>query len=262
MVLLIAAIISALLVTIGLPIIAGFWFNKNLAVSWRVMTYGVLGYFVVQALVSLLFSGVMALYDRGGLNLSEQSLFTTQLVISIFFGAVLGVLIRWAAMRFTKEPLNNLEAAYGIGVGYGGTESIIRVGLPLLFTFVTMLININVDPQTTTLDPDMITQLEALWQVPVFVPLAGSLERLAAFVMHITVTILILQAFTRNNNLWVGAAVGLELLVNGLVVGLAEAGLAYGWVIGLAVLLMVGNFYLLYLLNAFDFDITKASGEA
>ncbi len=262
MILLIAAILIALLVTIGLPILAGIWLNKNLAVSWRVMIFGVLGYFIAQVLVTLLFSGIMALYDRGGLTLSQQSLFTTQLAISIFFGAILGVVIRWATMRFAKEPLDTLEAAYGMGVGYGGTESIIRVGLPLLFTFITMLSNINVDLQTSTLDPDVITQLSALWQVPVLVPLAGSLERLAAFVMHITVTILILQAFNRKNNLWLGAAVGLELLVIGLVVWLAQVGLASGWVVGLAVLLMVGNFYLLYLLNAFDFDITKASAEA
>ena len=261
MYLLIAAIVFALLVTMGLPILVGIWFNKYLAVSWRVMTYGILGYFIVQALVTLLFSGILVLSDRVGLNLTEQSFFVTQLVISIFLGAVLGVVIRWAAMRYIKEPLINLEAAYGIGIGYGGTESIIRVGLPLLFTFITMLSHINIDPQTSTLDPEMIVQLEALWQVPVFVPLVGSLERLAAFVMHLTVTILILKAFTRNNHLWLGAAIGLELMTTGLVVGLAEAGLAYGWVVGLAVLLMVANFYLLYLLNGFDFDITKANVE-
>jgi len=261
MVLLIAAIIIALLVTIGLPILASIWLNKNLAVSWRVMIFGVLAYFINQLLVALVFSGIMALHDYSGLNLAEQALFTTQLVISIVIGAAIGVLIRWAVLRFAKEPLDNLESAYGIGVGFGGTESIIRVGLPLLFTFITMLSNINLDPQTSTLDPDMIIQLEALWQVPVLVPLAGSLERLASFVMHITVTIMILQAFTQKNNLWLGAAVGLELLVNGLIVWLAEVGLAYGWVVGLAVLLMIGNFYLLYLLNAFDFDITKANGK-
>jgi uncharacterized membrane protein YhfC len=261
MVLLMAAIIIALLVTIVLPILAGVWLNKNLAVPWRVITYGALGFFILQALLTLIFSGLMMLIENETLSLSEPSLYITQLLMSIFFGALLGVIIRWAGMKFLKEPLVNIEAAYGIGLGFGGVESILRVGLPLLITFITMLSNINIDPQTTRLDPDTFIQLEALWQVPAFVPLAGSFERLAAFVMHITVTILILQAFTRKNFLWVGAAVGLELLVNGLVVGLAEMGLAYGWVIGVAILLMVGNLYLLYRLRAFEFDITKAHGE-
>lgn len=259
--LLIAAITIALLVTIGLPILAGVWVNKNLVVPWRVIIYGVLGYFIVQALLSLLFSGFMTLVDNGTLTLTDYSLFMVQLMISIFFGALLGVVIRWAGMKFIKEPLDNLEAAYGIGIGFGGSESIMRVGLPLLMTFITMLSNINIDPQTSTLEPDMIVQLQALWQAPVVVPLVGSLERLAAFVMHITVTILILQAFTRKNYLWLGAAIGVELLINGLIVGLAEAGLAYGWVVLVAVLLMFGNFYLLYLLNAFDFDISRVYND-
>lgn len=261
MVLLIAAILIALLVTIVLPILASVWLHNNLAVPWRVITYGALGYFIVQALLTLLFSGLMPFVDNGSLPLSDQSLFVSQLVISIFFGALLGVVIRWAGMKFIKEPLVNLEAAYGIGVGFGGAESIMRVGLPLLLTFITMLSNLNLDPQTSALDPEVILQLEALWQVPLYVPLAGSLERLAAFVMHITITILILRAFTRKNGIWVGAAFGLEVLIVGLIVGLAEAGLAYGWVILVAVLLMVGNLCLLYCLHAFDFDITKAHGE-
>jgi len=261
MILLMAAIFIALLVTIVLPILAGIWVNKNLAVPWRVITYGALGFFIVQLLLSLIFSGLMMLIENETLSLSEPSLYLTQLIISIFFGALLGVVIRWAGMKFLNEPLVNLEAAYGIGLGFGGVESILRVGLPLLLTFITMLSNININPQTTRLDPDTIVQLEALWQVPAFVPLAGSLERLAAFVMHITVTILILQAFTRKNGLWVAAAVGLEVLVNGLIVGFAEMGLAYGWVIGVAVLLMIGNLYLMFRLHAFDFDITKVYGE-
>jgi uncharacterized membrane protein YhfC len=135
------------------------------------------------------------------------------------------------------------------------------VGLPLLTTFITMLGNINIDPQTSNLDPAVIQQIEELWQVPATIPLVGSLERIASFVMHITVTILILQVFKRENKLWLLAAFGLELAVNGIIVGLAEIGLDYGWVVLIAMLLMVGNLYLLFRLQAFEFDITKGQGD-
>jgi uncharacterized membrane protein YhfC len=160
-------------------------------------------------------------------------------------------------MRFIKESLVSMEGAYAIGLGYGGIESLIGVGLPLLMTFISMLNNINIDPQTTTLAPEVVSQLEALWQTQPFVPLAGSLERIAALVMHITVTVLVLQAFTRKNNTWLAAAFGVELLINGMILGLAEAGLAYGWVILIAVILMAGNLYLLYRLQAFDVKVPK-----
>lgn len=261
MVLLVITVIIALLVTMGLPILAGVWLNRNFGVSWRVITLGALGYFIVQTLMTFLLGGLAALVGNNTLNLSDRNFFIVQLILSILFGALLGVIIRWAGMKYIQQPLVNLEAAYGIGVGYGGIESIIRVGIPLLITFITMLSNINIDIQTTKLEPEVLTQLEALWQVSPWVPLAGSLERIAALVMHLTVTILVLQFFTRKRVLWLGAAFGVEVVINGLIVGLAEVGLAYGWVILIAVVLMMGCIYLLYRLNAFDFDITKAHSE-
>ena len=72
--------------------------------------------------------------------------------------------------------------------------------------------------------------------------------------MHLSVTILILQVFKRSNKLFLAAAMGVELLVNGLVAGLSEAGLGYVWVILVAVVLMAGNLYLLREMRAFDLE--------
>ncbi|MFW5713832.1 MAG: YhfC family glutamic-type intramembrane protease [Brevefilum sp.] len=257
MVLLIITITISLLITIGLPILAGFWLNNKFRVPWRVITYGALGYFIVQALVTLVFSGFNYLVQNDTIALSGEGFNTAQIFLSVFLGALLGVLVRWLGMKYMNEDLDNLEAAYGIGAGYGGAESIMLVGLPLLMTFITMLANMNIDPQTSNLDPAVIQQIEELWQVSAYIPLVSSLERIAAFVMHITVTILILQVFTRESKLWLLAAFGLELFVNGLIVGLAEMGLDYGWVILVALVMMVGNLYILFRLRAFEFDITR-----
>ena len=260
MVLLIFAIALALLITIVLPVAAAFWLHRKLGVPWRVVTYGVIGYFLVQALVTLIFSGINALAQENSVLLAGEGVNTVQILVSVFLGALLGVLVRWLGMKYLNEDLDNLESAYGIGLGYGGAESVMLVGLPLLTTFVTMLTNMNIDPQTSSLEPAVIQQIEALWQVPATIPLVGSLERIAALVMHITVTILILQVFTRKSKLWLLVAFGLEMAVNGLIVGLAEIGLQYGWVILVALVLMVGNLYLLYRLRAFEFDITRGMG--
>lgn len=261
MIWLIISITIALVITIGLPIAAGYWVKNRLGVPWRIITYGALGYFIVQALLILLFNGLNALVENEIVTFSDQGFITAQIALSVVATALVGVLIRWVGMKYLNENLDNLEAAYGIGVGYGGAESIILVGLPLLTTFITMLTNMNIDPQTTTLDPAVVAQLEELWQVPAYIPLAGSIERISAFVMHITVTILILQVFKRKNAIWLAVAFGLELVVNGLIVGLAEVGLMYGWLILISMVLMVGNLYILYQLNAFDFDINRMKGE-
>ena len=255
MLLLSISIVIAILVTIAFPIAAGFWLRRKLGVTWRVISYGFLGYFLVQSLLSLLLNGLTNLVDSGTFTFSDEGFIILQLVLSVVLAAVLGVLIRWAAMKFLKEKLDTLESAYGIGVGYGGAESILLVGLPLLMTFISMISNMNIDPQTTTLDPAVVVQLEELWQVPFYFPLAGSLERIAAMLMHITVTILVLQVFKRNNAIWLAAAIGVELFVNGLIVGLSQLGLGYGWIILITVLLMFGNIYLLFHLNAVNLII-------
>lgn len=252
MLLLSIAIVIAILLTVGLPIGAGYWLDKKKGVSWRVVSYGALAYFIMQTATTLIFTGFSYLVENDILLLQDPALRITQVILSILLGAVLGVLIRWLGMKYIKEDLQSLGAAWGLGLGYGGIENVMLVGLSLISTFWAMITNLNIDPATTSLSPEMVAQLAELWQVPFYIPLAVALERLGALVMQLTVTVLILQVFKRDNKWFLAAAMGVELLVNGLVVGLSEAGLAYGWSILVAVILMVGNIYLLKKLDAFE----------
>lgn len=260
MVLLSIAIIIALLITIGLPIAFAIWLNKKHHLPWRNFSYGALAYFLNQAIVSLIFTGILGLVGKDNISLSDQTLPVLQIILSVLLAAVIGVLIRWLGMKYINEDLKNLKAAYGIGVGFGGIESIMLVGVPLLATFIPMIRNMNIDPQTTTLSPEMIIQIEELWRVSPVVPLAGTLERVAAFVMHITVTVLIYQIFKRKNKLWLAVAMGLEVLINGSIVGLAELGISYGWVTLLSMIFMGANIFILLKLDAFTIkDIDEDS---
>ena len=257
MVILSIVIVFALLVTMVLPIAAGFWLKKRLGVSWRVMMYGALGYFLVQALITLIFSGFVTLVENGTLIMSVRVYALAQLILSIFLSALLGVLVRWLGMKYLKEELDTLETIYGLGLGYGGIESLILVGFPLLTTFITMLSNIHIDPATTALDPEVVAQLEQLWQIQPYIPLAGAVERVSLFIMHITVTILTLQVFKRKKPIWLAAAVGDELLVNGIIIVFTEVGLGYGWLSLISILLAAGNIYLLYKLKAFEVEFKQ-----
>ena len=254
MILLGISITFTLIIVIGLPFVISFILNKKFGVSWRWMTYGVLGYFVVQVLVSIIYSGLIGLVPEWNTTGADQTYLLSQIMVNVFLGALLGVTVRWLGMKYLK--LDSLESAYAVGVGYGGAENIILVGLPLLTTFITMISNVDIDPLNTSLDPTMVEQLQELWALEFYVPLATAVERITALVMHITVTLLILQVFKKKSLLWLGAAFALELIINGLVVGLAEAGLHYGWVVLLGVALMACNLYLLYRLGVLNPIIT------
>ncbi|QRN84064.1 YhfC family intramembrane metalloprotease [Chloroflexota bacterium] len=241
-----------ILVTVAFPIAAGFWLNKKKGISWRKIGYGAIAYFIMQTLTTVVFIGFTMLVENGALPLQDPALRITQVGLSILLGAIFGALVRWIGMNKMKEDLKDLPSAWAIGLGYGGVETIQLVGLPLVSTFWTMLTNINLDPATTSLSPDIISQLEELWQVPFYIPLAGAMERIGAMVMHLLVTVLILQIFKQNKKWFLAAAIGIEVLVNGLVAGLSEVGFETGWVILVAVILMAGNLYLLKYLKAFD----------
>lgn len=250
MILLSVSITMALLIIIGLPIAGAIFVTKKRGVSWRVISYGALGYLIVQALVSIILNGLSNLIQNWETAAADGTYLLSQVLISVLLGTLLGVLIRWLGMKYLK--LGGLQSAYGISIGYGGVESLMLVGLPLLMTFITMLSNVNIDPESTTLEPAVVQQLQELWELQFFVPLATAVERLAALIMHFAVTILVLQVFIRRKHLWLAAAFGLEFLVNFAVVGLSELGVDYGWVILASVLFMVLNVFLLFKLNAFN----------
>jgi uncharacterized membrane protein YhfC len=259
MVLLSISIVFALIVTIGLPIMGAVWLNKRLNTTWQTVALGALGYFIVQSLFTLLYSGIGFLSKGEFAANFFDSNSLAQIAINITLAAVLGVALRWAGLKYIKMPLINLQAAYGIGLGYGGVESITRFGLPLLMTFYTMLRNTNL--QTSTLDPEIINQLETLWRTSPWIPLAGSVERITAMVIHITVTILVLQYFTRNKMVWLVAAAGLETVINLIIFGLMVFGSPPVWVFLIGILAIAGCFYLLYRLNAFYIGKTTSQND-
>lgn len=252
------AIVVAILVTVVLPIGVVIWLNKKYAIPLNVVMYGVMAYFLAQVVVTLLFTGFNILMENGTLAMSGSTLTLVRVILSVVLGAIAGILIRWAGMKFMKENLDTPEAAFAIGVSYGAAESILLVGLPLISTFFTMVTNLNIDLATTSLDPAMVAQLEQLWLVSPLVPLLGSIERLSAFIMHLSVTFLVLQVFLRGNPWFLALAMADELLINGVVVSLSEAGVSNGWLAFISVVFGAANFYLLYVLKAFDLKPWKA----
>jgi hypothetical protein len=70
--------------------------------------------------------------------------------------------------------------------------------------------------------------------------------------MHLAVTFLVLQVFLRGKPWFLALAMVDELIVNGLVVSLSEAGVANGWLALISIVLGAANFYLLFQLKAFD----------
>ena len=112
------------------------------------------------------------------------------------------------------------------GAGHGGIEAII-LGVLVLYGYVQMLIVRNADI-STLVTPDKVelakVQIQAYWSAPWYMTLLGALERLFTIPLHLACSVLVLQAFTRKKFWWVGLAILLHALADGVAVFVSKIG--------------------------------------
>jgi uncharacterized membrane protein YhfC len=130
-------------------------------------------------------------------------------------------LARYLVLRFWLKRDHSWNAALMFGAGHGGVEAVIFGSLAAIGALNIFLLS-NVDPAQLGVTPDKLpavqAQLAAAWSVPVLLPLLGAFERVSAISTHLFLSVLVMQAFTRRNSLWLAAAILWHALTDGLAV--------------------------------------------
>jgi uncharacterized membrane protein YhfC len=110
------------------------------------------------------------------------------------------------------------------GAGHGGFEAII-LGIISLYAFVQLIAIKNID-LSTIVSADQISlarqQIDMYWSMPWYDSLIGALERVFALPLHVAASVLVLQAFIRNQFRWVWFAVGLHAFLNAVAVYISQ----------------------------------------
>ena len=107
---------------------------------------------------------------------------------------------RFVAMRFAMKKQLNLPNALMYGVGHGGIEAILIVGLASVSNLVTsIMINAGtLEASLGALDQATkeatLTQLSALWTTPSYQFFLSGIERIVAVTLHIALSVLVFQA--------------------------------------------------------------------
>jgi uncharacterized membrane protein YhfC len=106
------------------------------------------------------------------------------------------------------------------GAGHGGMEAIL-LGLLSFYSFLQLMALRSTD-LTQVLKADHIETtrsiLQMYWSLPYYQHLIPALERAAALCMHLSLSLLVLQAFTRHNRLWFALAVVWHAVVDAVAV--------------------------------------------
>jgi uncharacterized membrane protein YhfC len=113
------------------------------------------------------------------------------------------------------------------GAGWGGVEAIIFGFLAAttvvnIYIYQSGLIETVMSAEELANSSEAVVagaqQIEELLNSPPWMFLFGAVERVFALILHLSLSILVLQVFLRKNVVWLFAAIGWHTLVNALAV--------------------------------------------
>jgi len=210
------------LLMIAFPIMLGVWLQRRWNLSWRLFGIGAATFILSQVVHLPLLWGLTALFTNNVLpNPSvEWKLIFNATVLGLAAG-VCEEVARYLVYRFWLKTERSWSQALMFGAGHGGIEAML-VGALALLAFVQLYALQTTDLSTLPLSAEQLAtltqQVAEYWNAPWYMALLGFIERLSALCHHIAWAVIVLQAFRRNNPLWLMLAIGWHALVDGVAV--------------------------------------------
>jgi uncharacterized membrane protein YhfC len=235
------------------PLALAFYVGRRLHVRWRYFWYGVVVFAVVQ-----LFTRVPAVYViqqliAPQLKASPAFLWGWLFILALTAGLFEEVGRYFGYRIFMGKEEKTWSKGVMYGIGHGGLESVVLVGLlssALSLINILVIQSLDITTLPAAQQAALHDQFATLAAQPAWLPLLGGYERLCAIAFHIAMSIVVLQAFRRGRIRWLWYAVGLHFLFDfgavALATGLSKlttglsstmiALIAEGWVTLFAVL--------------------------
>ena len=225
-----ALLLASAATTLG-PMGIALWWNKRSGAPMSTWGAGALVFIVSQCVLRLPWQIPLGIWVgpriHGSLLLSYVWIAASSLTAGLF--EEVG---RWGGYRWLVKKERSYRTGVMFGLGHGGIESMLLVGLSLFGTLVTYVL-LAVSPSLLKLPPEtldkVVTTMSGL-HAGDFV--AGVVERVMALTFHVGCSLLVLQGFVRGSKGWVALAVGMHFLADFVAVGGAVALRKYGALAG------------------------------
>ena len=220
----VTAITVSMMISILLPI--------ALMIIWRVKSKAKIATFFIGAATFVVFAMILeSILHNVILSVMGQEAFTALPFYAIYGGLAAGIfeeIGRYISMRlFMKRSLDKKEAIM-FGIGHGGTESILLLGMTMISNLiVAVMLNIGLgELMVTGLDSGMkqqvIDQLSPLWTMAPPQMLVGALERMFAITFHICASYLVYRSVKEHRFTLCLLAVILHALMDGITVVISK----------------------------------------
>lgn len=204
------AVATSAAVAILLPVALAIFWRRRSGAPWRALWTGALVFFVSQVVLRVPWQAPLAVYlskKTGG----SGALWTGFLLLSCLTAGLFEETGRFVAYRTLLKNERNPRAAVFYGIGHGGIESVLFVGLSLAGLLIAAhLAAAGAIPAGPGLDA-------VRKQVADLTPAAGlaaGFERVSAIGLHIALSLVVLQVFTRGALRWLWTAIALHAATN------------------------------------------------
>lgn len=162
---------------------------------------------------------------------------------------------RYSLYRWWTKDARSWAKGVLLGTGWGGIEAIL-VGVIILFTFVRIIALRGVDLSTVFPAEQLELaqqQIEAYWSIPWYRSLLGFVERAFAIPIQISLSVLVLQVFTRGQSRWLWFAIGWHTLIDAAGVFLLLYWKEYEWaayaIEGVVAILAILSLFIIFALK-------------
>jgi uncharacterized membrane protein YhfC len=214
----IRALNAGLMIALGL--VLGTWLARRRKMSWGLFGIGA-ATFVVSQIGHIPFNALALSRILDRLGWIDMASTGSLIGASALLGLSAGIFeegARYLMYRFWAKKARTWEEALMIGAGHGGIEAIL-LGLLAGYALLQVLALRGVD-LATVLPADQVEiarlQVEAYWATPWYASLLGAVERAFAICLHLSLSVLVLQCFTRREWFWLPLAIGWHALVDGV----------------------------------------------
>ncbi len=209
---------AGLMIALGLAL--GAWLARRRKMPWGLFGIGA-ATFVVSQIGHIPFNGLVLSRVMDGLGWVDMASTGSLIGASALLGLSAGIFeegARYLMYRFWAKKARSWDEALMIGAGHGGIEAIL-LGLLAAYALLQVLALRGVD-LSTVVPAEQVEiarlQVEAYWAAPWYASLLGAVERAFAICLHLSLSVLVLQCFTRREWFWLPLAIGWHALVDGV----------------------------------------------
>ncbi len=204
------------LLMLVVPIGVGWFIARRLQMRWTLFAVG-MGGFVLSQVFHIPFNWLAL--QRWELLPTDVSVTANLLLLSIFLGLSAGVfeeVTRWAIYRFGIEDARTWGKGLMYGAGWGDIEAILLGAIGLLnFSILLGMRQGFFQGMIPAGQADLVMlQIEMMFGLPWYMALLGAMERVFAICLHLSLSVMVLQLFLRQNRLWLLAAILWHATVN------------------------------------------------